>query len=99
METVTILGHLQGMSIIAVAIMIGLAALGAALGVGLMGGRFLESIARQPELAPMISGRMFLLIGLIDAVPMISIGFAAYFIFASPFVSSVMELIAKHAAH
>lgn len=38
------------MTAIAVAIMIGLGALGVGLGMGLLGGRFLEGAARQPEI-------------------------------------------------
>ena len=67
--------------IIAAALMLGLSAIGAALGMGLMGGKLLESSARQPELAPMLQGKMFLLAGLIDAVPIISVGIAMYLIF------------------
>ena len=36
---------------IAVGILIGLCALGPAIGFGILGGKFLESSARQPELA------------------------------------------------
>ena len=43
-----------GITAVAVAIIIGMAAMGTALGFGLLGGRFLESTARQPELAPML---------------------------------------------
>jgi len=39
---------------LAVAIMIGLAALGTAIGFALLGGRFLEGAARQPEMVPML---------------------------------------------
>ena len=67
--------------IIAAAIMLGLGALGAAVGMGLLGGRLLEGTARQPELAPMLQGKMFLLAGLIDAVPIIGVGIAMYLIF------------------
>lgn len=67
--------------IIAAAIMLGLSAIGAALGMGLMGGKLLEGSARQPELAPMLQGKMFLLAGLIDAVPIISVGISMYLIF------------------
>jgi F-type H+-transporting ATPase subunit c len=67
--------------IIAAAIMLGLGALGAAIGMGLLGGRLLEGTARQPELAPMLQGKMFLLAGLIDAVPIIGVGIAMYLIF------------------
>jgi hypothetical protein len=37
--------------IIAAAIMLGLGALGAAVGMGLLGGKLIEGTARQPELA------------------------------------------------
>tara|TARA_R110001592_G_scaffold135108_3_gene351052 strand:- start:914 stop:1153 length:240 start_codon:yes stop_codon:yes gene_type:complete len=67
--------------IIAAAIMLGLGALGAAIGMGLLGGRLLEGTARQPELGPMLQGKMFLLAGLIDAVPIIGVGIAMYLIF------------------
>ena len=67
--------------IIAAAIMLGLGALGAAVGMGLLGGKLIEATARQPELGPMLRGKMFLLAGLIDAVPIIGVGIAMYLIF------------------
>ena len=66
---------------IAAAIMLGLGALGAAVGMGLLGGQLIEGTARQPELGPMLQGKMFLLAGLIDAVPIIGVGIAMYLIF------------------
>ncbi|MGV6806363.1 MAG: F0F1 ATP synthase subunit C [bacterium] len=68
--------------LIAAAIMVGFGALGAAVGMGLLGGKLLEGTARQPELGPMLQGRMFLLAGLIDAIPMIGVGIGMYLIFA-----------------
>ena len=67
---------------IAGAIMMGLGALGAAIGIGVLGGRFLEGAARQPELIPLLRGQFFLMMGLTDAVPMIAVGVAFYVIFA-----------------
>ncbi|GIX31644.1 MAG: hypothetical protein KatS3mg124_2116 [Porticoccaceae bacterium] len=67
--------------ILAAAIMLGLGALGAAVGMGLLGGKLLEGTARQPELGPMLQGKMFLLAGLIDAIPIIGVGIAMYLIF------------------
>ena len=67
--------------IIAAAIMLGLGALGAAVGMGLLGGKLIEGTARQPELGPMLQGKMFLLAGLIDAVPIIGVGIAMYLTF------------------
>jgi F-type H+-transporting ATPase subunit c len=78
-----------GMTAIAVGIMIGLAAVGAAIGIGLMGGRFLEGCARQPELAGSLQTKMFLLAGLIDAIPIIGVGIALYLLFASGLVDPV----------
>lgn len=66
---------------IAAAIIIGLGGIGAAIGMGLLGGRLLEATARQPELAPMLQTKMFILAGLIDAVPIIGVGIAMYLIF------------------
>ena len=67
---------------VAAAIMVGFGALGAAVGMGLLGGKLLEGTARQPELGPMLQGKMFLLAGLIDAIPMIGVGIGMYLIFA-----------------
>ena len=67
--------------IIAAAIMLGLGALWAAVGMGLLGVKLIEGTARQPELGPMLQGKMFLLAGLIDAVPIIGVGIAMYLIF------------------
>ena len=68
-----------GYTAIAVAILIGLGALGVGIGMGLLGGRFLEGAARQPELAPMLQTKMFLVVALLDAVAMIGVGIALYF--------------------
>jgi F-type H+-transporting ATPase subunit c len=73
-----------GMTLLAVALLIGLGALGVGIGMGLLGGRFLEGAARQPELAPMLRTQMFLVVALLDAVAMIGVGIALYFAFANP---------------
>ena len=74
------------LSSIAVAVLIGFGALGTALGFGLLGGRFLEGAARQPEMTPMLQTKMFIVAGLLDAVPMIGVGIALFITFANPFV-------------
>ena len=68
--------------LVAAAVMVGFGALGAAVGMGLLGGKLLEGTARQPELGPMLQGKMFLLAGLIGAIPMIGVGIGMYLIFA-----------------
>lgn len=72
-----------GLKFIAAALLIGLGALGTGIGFGLLGGKFLESSARQPELAPQLQVRMFIVAGLLDAVPMIGVGIALYLLFAA----------------
>jgi F-type H+-transporting ATPase subunit c len=67
---------------IAGAMLLGLGALGAAVGIGILGARFLEGIARQPELLPMLRTQFFIVMGLVDAVPMIGVGIAFYILFA-----------------
>jgi len=74
--------EVTAMLYVAGAIMMGLGALGAAIGIGVLGGRFLEGAARQPELIPLLRGQFFLMMGLTDAVPMIAVGVAFYVIFA-----------------
>lgn len=66
---------------IAVAILIGMGALGTAIGFGLLGGKFLESAARQPELAPQLQVKMFIVAGLIDAIAMIGVAIALFLLF------------------
>ena len=73
-------------TILAVAIIIGLGAVGTAIGFGLMGGKFLEATARQPELASQLQTKMFIMAGLTDAVAMIGVAIALFFVFANPFV-------------
>ena len=63
----------QGMTLVAVSILIGMGALGTAIGFGLLGGRFLEGSARQPEMVPMLQVKMFIVAGLLDAVTMLSL--------------------------
>jgi F-type H+-transporting ATPase subunit c len=67
---------------IAGALMMGLGALGAAVGIGVLGGRFLEGAARQPELIPLLRVQFFIMMGLVDAIPMIAVGIAMYVMFA-----------------
>ena len=83
------IAHVQAFTALGIGLIVGLGAMGAALGIGIMGSKFLESVARQPELAPMLSGRMFLLAGLIDAAFLIGVGVAMMFAFANPLTAAV----------
>jgi F-type H+-transporting ATPase subunit c len=84
--------ELIGLVGIASGLIIGLGALGACLGIGLMGSKFLESAARQPELMGELQTRMFLLVGLIDASFIIGVGIALWFATANPFLAQLANL-------
>ncbi|MEM7375925.1 MAG: F0F1 ATP synthase subunit C [Pseudomonadota bacterium] len=71
-----------GLKYIAAAIMLGFAGAGTAIGFGLLGGRFLEGAARQPEMVPMLQTKMFIVAGLIDALAIIAVAMALYLLFA-----------------
>jgi ATP synthase, F0 subunit c len=77
----------QRMTLIAVSVLIGMGALGTAIGFGLLGGRFLEGSARQPEMVPMLHVKMFIVARLLDAVTMIGVGIGLFLLFANPYLS------------
>ena len=77
----------QSYTALSLGIIIGLGAFGACVGIGIMGSKFLESAARQPELIPTLQGRMFLLAGLIDAAFLIGVAIAMFFAFANPLLA------------
>jgi F-type H+-transporting ATPase subunit c len=91
----SLIASVQGQTAIAVGIMIGCGAFGTAIGLGLLGGKFLEGAARQPELAGMLMGRMFVIVGLVDVIAMIGVGLGMLFTFANPFVTAV-QAVAGH---
>ena len=73
----------QSVIYIAAGLMMGLGAVGAAIGVGVLGGKYLEGAARQPELIPLLRTQLFFVMGLVDAVPMIAVGLGLYLMFAA----------------
>ena len=75
-----------GFVALASGLIIGLGAAGACIGIGIMGSRFLESSARQPELMNTLQTKMFLLVGLIDAAFIIGTGIALWYTPANPFL-------------
>ncbi|MBS0398804.1 MAG: F0F1 ATP synthase subunit C [Proteobacteria bacterium] len=80
------MAQLLSMTVIAAGLLIGLGALGTAIGFALLGGKFLEGAARQPELTPMLQIKMFIVAGLLDAVPIIGVAIALLLLFANPFI-------------
>jgi F-type H+-transporting ATPase subunit c len=91
MELASLIATVQGWTALTVGLLIGFGAVGTAIGFGLLGGKFLEGVARQPEMAGVLQTRMFLVAGLLDAVPMIGVGIALFLTFANPFLGAVQQ--------
>lgn len=83
------IAQVQAYTAIALGLIIGLGAIGACLGIAIMGSKFLESAARQPELMPALQGRMFLLAGLIDAAFLIGVALAMFLAFSNPLLAKL----------
>ena len=79
--------NINGLVALACAFIVGLGAIGASIGIAIMGGKFLESSARQPEIMDELQTKMFILAGLIDAAFLIGVAIALLFAFANPFVA------------
>ncbi|WP_033827515.1 F0F1 ATP synthase subunit C [Bacillus andreraoultii] len=70
------------MGALAAAIAIGLAALGAGIGNGLIVSKTVEGMARQPESAGLLRTTMFIGIGLVEAIPIMGVVIAFIALFA-----------------
>ncbi len=72
----------QSLIFIAAAFMLGLGAIGSGIGIGVLGSKYLEGVARQPELQGTLQTQLFIVLGLVDAIPIIAVAISLYLIFA-----------------
>lgn len=77
---------LAAATIIGACITLGLAAVGAGIGNGLVTGRFIEGVSRQPEAKGVLFINTLISVGLIEAMAIIAVGIALFLIFANPFM-------------
>jgi F-type H+-transporting ATPase subunit c len=77
--------EINGFVALACGLIVSLGAIGASLGIAMMGGKYLEAASRQPELMDKLQTKMFLLAGLIDAAFLIGVGVAMFFAIVNPF--------------
>ena len=89
MENAVLIAEVLKFTVIAAGLLIGLGALGTAIGFAILGGKFIEGAARPPELTPMLQPKMFIVAGLLDAVPMIGVAIALLLLFANPLLASL----------
>ena len=87
-----LIAQVQSMTVLAAAIIIGLGAIGTALGFAILGGKFLEASARQPELMPQLQTKLFVIAGLLDAISMIGVGVALLYTFSNPFLAALQTV-------
>lgn len=62
-------------------LLMGICAIGSGIGISILGSKYLEGCARQPELQPMLMTQTFIMVGLVDAIPIIGVGISMYLIF------------------
>ncbi len=93
MQVAQMITSLQNSTMLAVAILIGAGALGTAIGFAILGGKFLEGAARQPEMIPQLQVKLFIVAGLLDAVSMIGVAIALLFTFANPFIKGLLVFL------
>ena len=73
--------YVNAFTAIGVGLIFAFAAVGTGIGFGILGGKFLEGAARQPEMAPMLQVKMFIVAGLLDALSVIGLAIGLYLIF------------------
>ena len=93
-----LIAEVQAGTALTIGLIFGLAALGTAIGFGLLGGKFLEGAARQPEMAGMLQTRMFIIAGLLDAVSIIGVAMGLLMMFANPLINPVLDAGAQPSA-
>lgn len=74
----------DALTMLSAAIMVAGAAIGSALGVGNVGSKLIESTARQPSEASALQNKAFLMAGMLDAIPILSIALALLLLFSNP---------------
>lgn len=93
-QVVTLLPSIYAMTALAAALLIGMAGFGTAIGFGILGGKYLEGVARQPELTGQLRGQFFLMMAFVDAFAVVSLGMGLFLLFAptNPFANSLVEM-------
>ena len=72
---------MEELRLVAGALLTGLGALGAGIGIGTLTSKYIEALARQPELQGLFFGQLLIAMGLIDALPVISLAVGLLFLF------------------
>ena len=90
---INLIGTIYASTAVGVGVILAAAGLGSALGWGLICAKYMEGIARQPELLPLLRIQMFITAGLMESFPFIVLAFAMYFTFANPFLGAALVAV------
>jgi F-type H+-transporting ATPase subunit c len=92
MDIASLVASVQGYKAVSAGLFVGLASLGTAIGFGILGGKYVEGVARQPELSNMLLVRVLIMAGLVDAFAVISIVLGLLLFFTNnPFLTAVYD--------
>lgn len=94
-----IVAAIYSQTALAVGIILAAAGFASALGWAMICSKYLEGIARQPEMKAQLMGQMLFTGGLMEAFPMIVLGFSMFFIFANPFIGAAATALKAVAGH
>ena len=95
MDKLQLLAMVQAYTGIGIGLIIGLGALGACIGIGIMCAEVPRERRAPAELMPQLQGKVFLLLGLIDASFIIGVGLAMLFAFGNPLLAQLATLTAR----
>lgn len=85
--------NIQVATMYTVGLIVAFGALGTGIGFALLGGKYLESAARQPEMMGRLQIQLFIIAGLLDAVTMVGVALALFITFVNPFMGRLMPFI------
>jgi len=97
--TPEVVASIYSSTAIAVGLILSAAGFASALGWAMICSKYIEGITRQPEMRPVLMTQMLFTGGLMEAFPMIVLGFSMFFIFANPFAGAAEALLTVTGVH
>ena len=73
---------MEELRLVAGALLTGLGALGGGVGIGTLTSKYIEAVARQPELQGQLFAQVLIALGLTDALPIFSLAVGLLFLFS-----------------
>jgi|SRR5579863_8706552 len=90
---INLIGTIYSLTALGVGIILAGAGVGSALGWGMICAKYMEGIARQPEMLPVLRVNMFITGGVMESFPFIVLAIAMWFTFGNPFVGAALAAV------